>query len=156
MIRTGDRGRERALIVQAAATASFVGMCIWACFTAFYRTGELTVSPLSASLMASFFLLLGIVVGVFVGSFLLGKTRAVSVWIPAVSAVLTVLAMYIGEMILLHGNLYRFGEGVFFSGLGALVLAPADIAVLLASGALTAWICRMLQPAAQTVKKEAE
>lgn len=40
-------------------------------------------------------------------------------------------------MILLHGNLYRFGEGFFFDGLPGIVLAPVDILVILLSGVFT-------------------
>lgn len=71
MIRMGDHTRKRALIIQTATSLSFLGMCIWACFTSFYRTGELIVSAISAILMAVFFVLLGVTVGVFAGSFLL-------------------------------------------------------------------------------------
>ena len=52
-----------------------IGMCIWACFTSFYRGGELNVSALSALLMSVFFTLLGVTLGVFTGSFTLGKDK---------------------------------------------------------------------------------
>lgn len=144
MVRTGDTGRKKALTVQTVTAVAFLGMCIWACFTAFYRTGEMTVSPLSAALMAVFFVLLGVTVGVFVGSFLLGKRKALSVALPALIAVAVTAAMYAGELILLSGHLYRFGTGFFFAGLGALVLSPADLLVILLSGAFTAAICGAL------------
>ena len=60
------------------------------------------------------------------------------------------LLMYIGEMCLLSGNLYRFGTGWFFERLGRLVLAPVDILIILASGLITALI------AALTAKNKAE
>ena len=44
--------------------------------------------------------------------------------------------MYIGEMILLHGHLYRFGTGFFYDGLPAVTLAPVDLLVILASSGL--------------------
>ena len=119
-------------------------MCIRACFTSFYRTGEITVSAISAILMAVFFALLGITVGVFAGSFLLGKDGRRSVLLPAVLSVAATLAMYIGEMILLRGNLYRFGSGVFFRGIGGIVLAPVDLLIILVSGSATALICRLI------------
>ena len=50
--------------------------------------------------------------------------------------------MYIGELILLSGHLYRFGNGFFFDGLGALVLAPIDLIVILLSGGITAVILK--------------
>ena len=143
-IREADRRRLKVLIVQAAATAAFLGMCIWACFTSFYRTGELDVSPLSAALMIVFFMLMGIVAGVFGGSFLLGRKPFLSLMVPAmISAVITGM-MYIGEMILLSGNLYRFGQGFFFEGMGALVLAPVDVLVIIGSGVATFFVSKAL------------
>lgn len=137
----GETPRRKALTVQAVTALAFLGMCIWACFTAFYRTGELTVSPLSAALMALFFVLLGVTVGVFAGSLLLGKSCALSIVLPAVLALAVTAAMYAGELILLSGHLYRFGSGFFFDGLGKLPLAPADLLVIVLSGAVTAAIC---------------
>ncbi len=141
MIRIEDTDRKTALVIQTVTAVLFLGMCIWACFTAFYRTGEITVSPLSAVLMAVFFMLLGVTMGVFAGSFLIGKKRLLSCWIPAAIALAVTTVMYIGEMILLSGNLYRFGEGVLFEGLGGLILAPIDILVNLMSGVITFLIC---------------
>ena len=144
MSRSGDLSRKKALIIQAVTATAFLGMCIWACFTAFYRSGELTVSAPSAILMAVFFALLGVTVGVFAASFTLGKKKLLSHILPAVTAVSVTILMYIGEMILLHRNLYRFGKGFLFEGLGGLVLAPADILVIIASGAITLLICKIL------------
>lgn len=141
MIRTGDKTRKTALIMQTAAGLMFLGMCIWACFTAFYRTGELTVSPVSAVLMALFFIIMGVTVGLFVGSFTLNKGRFSAVWLPALCAAGAALLMYVGELMLLHGELYRFGEGFVFKGLPFISLAPVDIAVILAAGAVTALLC---------------
>jgi len=153
MIRSGNYKRKKALTVQAVTSASFLGMCIWACFTAFYRSGELTVSPLSAFLMALFFALLGITMGMFVGSFTLEKGRVLAEFIPAFVAVLTTIFMYIGEMILLSGNLYRFGNGFLFEGLGKLILAPTDILIILASGGITLLLCHCLSRLAFSPKK---
>lgn len=134
--------RKKALTIQAATSVAFLGMCIWACFTSFYRTGEITVSAVSAVLMAIFFALLGVTMGVFVSSFTLGKNSRMSIWFPAVISVLTTLAMYIGEMILLNGNLYQFGSEVFFDEIGGLVFAPVDLLIILISGGITALICK--------------
>jgi hypothetical protein len=49
--------------------------------------------------------------------------------------------MYIGEMILLSGHLYRFGSGFLFDGLKSIVLAPIDILIIIASGCINAAIC---------------
>lgn len=144
MIRREDNTRRAALTIQTVTSLAFLGMCIWACFTSFYRTGELTVSAVSAVLMAAFFALFGVTAGVFAGSFTLGKKRALSMVMPAVVSALATLAMYAGEMILLNGNLYRFGTGFFFDGLGALVLAPVDMLIILVSGAVTLLICGII------------
>lgn len=144
MILTGDSSRKKALTVQTTASILFLGMCIWACFTAFYRTGELVVSPVSALLMAVFFVLLGVTVGIFAASFTIGKGRGLSIFLPSVLAACITLAMYIGEMCLLSGNLYRFGSGFLFDGMGAVVLAPVDVLIILLSGAVTALIAVLL------------
>lgn len=153
MIRLGDYTREKALTVQAATSLAFLGMCIWACFTSFYRTGEITVSAVSAALMTIFFALLGITAGVFVGSLTLEKNSRLSILLPAVISVLSTFAMYIGELILLSGNLYRFGSGFFFNGIGGLVLAPIDLLIVFTSGGITALICKALNQGKPFVKK---
>ncbi len=134
MIKTGDTGRKKALVLQSVCAAAFLGLCILACFTAFWRNGDILISPLSAACMSAFFILLGVTVGIFAGSLLLKQTKPIATWIPAIASAATTLLMYVGEMILLHGHLYRFGTGFFFDGIPALVLAPVDIAVILASG----------------------
>jgi hypothetical protein len=49
--------------------------------------------------------------------------------------------MYLGEMILLSGHLYIFGEGFLFDGLGNFGFALVDLIVIFASGV----ICAMIQ-----------
>lgn len=144
MLRTGDRSRGKLLWLQSAATALFLGLCVFACFTAFYRTGELRISALSAVLMWVFFAVFGVTAGLFTGSFLWGKGKGVRVYAASAVACGVTALMYAGELILLHGNVYRFGEGFLFDGLGALVLAPADLLVIAASGAVTGGIMKML------------
>ena len=141
MIRTGDYKKRRALTIQAAAGVMFLGMCIWACFTAFYRTGDLVVKPVSAVLMGTFFALLGVTAGIFVASLTIAKKRALSTGVPVVTSVLVTVLMYIGEMFLLNGHLYRFGRGLVFKGIPGMVLAPADILIIAAAGVITAVIC---------------
>lgn len=144
MLLDGDRRRLRSLIVQSVATVLFLSLCLLACFTAFFRDGELTVSPLSAALMALFFITLGVTVGVLVGSHLLAHRRRTRLALSALTAAAMTVLMYIGELILLHGHLYRFGTGFLFDGLGALVLAPVDVLVILLSGAITAGIFHVI------------
>ena len=144
MISSGDRRKKRALILQAVSAALFLGLCILACFTAFWRDGSIAVSPLSAALMSVFFILLGITAGAFLGSVLLKRGRAAAIWVPTLVSAAITLLMYFGEMILLHGHLYRFGSGFFFEGIPAIVLAPADILVILASGLIAFFLMRMV------------
>lgn len=144
MIKTGDSRRKKALILQSISAAIFLGLCLLACFTAFFRDGNINVSPISAVLMILFFILLGVTVGIFAGSLLLNKKRPAALWVPTVLSTATTLVMYIGEMILLNWHLYRFGSGFFFAGLPGIILAPVDLLVILASGLITFLLMRLL------------
>ncbi len=154
MIKTGEKSRMKSLIMQSACSAAFLALCILACFTAFWRDGSINVSPLSAALMAVFFVLLGVTVGVFVGSFLLGKRRLVSLLIPSATASAMTLLMYIGEMILLNGHLYSFGTGFIFDSIPVIVLAPVDLLIIAASGCITASIFALLNRSKTANKQE--
>lgn len=145
MVKTGDNSRRKSLVTQSIASGAFLGMCIWACFTAFYRNGEIQVSALSAVLMSAFFVLFGVTVGVYVASFTLNRKAVYSVWLPSISAAIVTLIMYIGEMILLSGYLYRFGTGFFFKGIPGIVLAPIDVIVILVSFGVTALIANIIR-----------
>ncbi len=138
MIKTGEKKRSHSLALQSVCSISFLGLCILACFTAFWRDGNIRVSPVSATLMTVFFILLGVTVGVFIGSFLLGKSKFISVWIPSIAAAVMTFLMYIGEMILLNGHLYRFGTGFLFDSMPAIVFAPMDLLIILAAACITA------------------
>ena len=138
MIVSGDKKRMKALIIQSVCSVIFLGLCILACFTAFWRTGSIKVSAVSAFLMTVFFILLGITSGFFACSFLLGKRKFICVFIPAIIASTMTLLMYIGEMILLNGGLYRFGTGFLFESINRIVLSPFDIFTIIISGCITA------------------
>ncbi|MCH5209052.1 MAG: hypothetical protein J1F04_09210 [Oscillospiraceae bacterium] len=144
MINSGEKKRFKSLVLQSVCSLTFLGLCILACFTAFWRDGSIRVSPLSAALMTVFFILLGMTAGVFAGSFLLEKRKFISVWIPAIVSFAMTLLMYIGEMILLNGHLYSFGDGFIFTGIPGIVLAPADLLIIAASGGITALIFTLL------------
>lgn len=141
MILTQNKQRLKALVIQSVSAGIFLGLCIFACFTAFFRDGEITVSPISAVLMSVFFIVFGVTAGVFTGSLLIRKQKTFSVFVPSVVASGITLVMYIGEMILLSGHLYRFGSGFLFEGLPGIVLAPIDILVILAAGFINAVLC---------------
>lgn len=144
MVKTGEKNRLKSLVLQSFCSLAFLGLCILACFTAFWRDGSIQVSVLSATLMTVFFVLLGVTVGVFAGSFLLGKRKCVSIWIPSIIASVMTLLMYIGEMILLNGHLYSFGTESIFSSIPGIVLAPVDLLIIVASGCITALIFTLL------------
>lgn len=144
MIKDGTRNRLSPLVMQAASTALFLGLCILACFTSFYRTGEMTVPAVSAVLMSVFFVVFGLTAGIFTASFTVGKRKSLSVLLPSLVSALVTLIMYIGEMLLLNFNLYRFGEGFFFDALPLIVLSPADILIIILSGTLCALLSLLL------------
>lgn len=144
MVRTGEKKRRKSLILQSVCAVTFLGLCILACFTAFWRDGNILVSPLSAVLMAVFFILLGVTAGSFAGSFLLGKRPLLSVGLPGLLASGVTLLMYVGEMFLLSGYLYLLGRGPLFQRLPGIVLAPVDILIILASGGITACVFALL------------
>lgn len=153
VIKNGDKRRCKSLVLQSICSVAFLGLCILACFTAFWRDGSIQVSALSAALMTVFFVLFGVTAGVFVGSFLLGQRKLLSVWVPAISASVMTLLMYIEEMILLNGHLYSLGSGILFDGLPGIVFAPIDLLVILLSGCLTALVFTLLNNSLDLSKK---
>lgn len=152
MIKNGEKKRLKSLILQSVCSLTFLGLCILACFTAFWRDGSIQVSPLSATLMAVFFILLGVTAGVFVGSFLLEKRKLVSIWIPSIIASAMTFLMYVGEMFLLNGHLYSFGSGIIFDSLPVIVFAPIDLIIILAAGGITALIFTLLNSSQESSK----
>ncbi len=144
MIKNGEKKRLKSLILQSVCSLAFLGLCILACFTAFWRDGSIRVSPLSAALMVVFFILLGITVGVFAGSFLLEKRKLVSILIPSIVASVMTFLMYTGEMILLNGHLYNFGTGFIFDSISGIAFAPIDLFIIVVSGCITALIFALL------------
>lgn len=140
MIINGDKTRRKALILQSVSSAAFLGLCILACFTAFWRDGSIQVSPLSATLMTVYFILFGVTAGIFTGSFLLEKGQFLSVWFPSIIASAMTLVMYIAEMVLLNGHVYRFGTGILFGSIPGIILAPIDLLVIVLSGLITGFI----------------
>lgn len=137
---SGNKNRLKALTIQSVSSIMLFGLCILACFTAFFRDGEITVSAVSALLMSLFFILLGVTAGIYIASFLFGKRRTISVLLPSIAASVVTLVMYIGEMILLSGHLYRFGSGLIFDGISGIVFAPVDIAIIILPGCIVAAI----------------
>lgn len=138
MIETGDLSGKKPLIVQLVAVTAFIGLCIFACFTAFFRTGDMNLSPISATLQTVFFLVFGITGGVYAGTWLYKKSKLISIIIPSVSAMCVTMLMYVGELVMMVNRTpYRRGEGGFFEPLGALPFSTFDIIVVLLSGVIT-------------------
>ena len=94
--------------------------------------------------MGLFFIVMGLTAGVYTESFFISKKSAFSSVLPGIAASLITLFMYIGEMILLSGNLYRFGTGFFFEGISCIVLAPVDILTIILSGLICCLVCRLI------------
>ena len=146
MAHTQNYEKKKPLIVQLVSVAVFIGLCILACFTAFFRTGDINLSPVSAILTILFFLIFGITAGVYTGTWFYGKRKMLSAIIPSDVAVIVTLIMYIGEMVMMDGNLYRLGSGFLFDRLGLIPFAIADILAILLSGMNTYLILDIIKP----------
>ncbi len=140
MIKKRNYDKKKPLMLQAISTTIFIGLCIFACFTAFFRTGELQISFVSALLMSVFFIVFGVTFGIYMGSFLYKKRKMYSVIIPSFIAMITTIIMYIGELILLNGYLFQYGRGLMFDRLKIVPFAIIDIIVILSSGLITYFI----------------
>jgi hypothetical protein len=134
----GARAARISLRLQLAAAVLLLGLCVFANFTGFFRERTDYLSALSSVLTGLFFIVLGSALGIYVGSRLIDKSRALAVTLPATVAAVVCAVMYYGELNLLGGTLYRFGYSWFFEGLPGIVVAPVDILVILATGAVTA------------------
>lgn len=150
MLREQDFGKKRPLIAQAVSAILFISLCILACFTAFYRNGTINISPLSAILMSIFFIVFGITAGIYWGSIFYGKSNLLSKVIPAVTASLTTFIMYIGELVLMDGMLFKYGSGSFFEPIETTPFSAADIVIILVSGVITYAIMQFLNSTNKT------
>lgn len=141
MVRSGDRTKEKPLILQGLATAALVALCVFANTTAFFRQTEAIQTPLASILTCLFFVVLGASVGIYIGSFLPDRKRP-GIGLAVFLSVAATVLMYIGEAAMMDGGLYRFGKGWFFDGLPGITLAPVDLLVVLLAGAATWLILR--------------
>lgn len=144
MFKDRDFSKKRFLIAQGISVLIFIGLCILACFTAFYRNGSINISPLSAGLMTVFFIIFGITAGINSGSQLHSRNNFLSFTIPAITASLTTFLMYIGELILMGGVLFRYGKGLLFEPILGIPFSVVDIVIVLASGMITYFIMKLL------------
>ncbi|WP_010250829.1 hypothetical protein [Acetivibrio cellulolyticus] len=144
MFREKDFSKKIPLVAQLISVVIFIGLCILACFTAFYRNGTINISALSATLMCIFFIVFGVTFGVYIGSIFFGKKKILSVVVPMIASIATTVAMYIGELILMDGKLYRFGSGFLFEPIGSISFAVIDFIVIFVSGATTYFITLLI------------
>jgi hypothetical protein len=134
----GKRERKAPLAMQAAAFALFLGLCVLANFTGFFREKTDYLAPLPAFLTGFFFIVLGTSAGIYLGSWLIGRGAALAVWLPAAVSTAACAVMYYGEYRMFGDTLYRFGAGWFFEGLPGLALAPIDLLIIVLGGAAAA------------------
>jgi predicted neutral ceramidase superfamily lipid hydrolase len=146
MAETQNFSKKKPLLVQLVSVIIFIGLCILACFTAFFRTGDINIPPISTILMTIFFLVFGIKAGVYTGTWLYGKKALVSIVIPSVTSMLVTVIMYIGEMVMMNQNLFRRGNGFIFSPLGVFPLSVFDIITIFISGIITYFILTAIKP----------
>lgn len=144
MIREQDFAKKRPLIAQLVCVTVFLGLCILACFTAFYRNGTLTIPSLSAVLMSIFFVVFGVTSGTYLGSILYGRKKLLSGVVPSLAASATTIMMYVGELILMDGKLFIFGKGALFRPLGGTSFALTDFIIILLSGVITYFLMKLL------------
>lgn len=138
-IRESNVLREKSLVMQGLATAALLSLCIFANTTAFFRQSGGIQTPLASVLTSLFFIVLGTAAGIYTGSFLLNKPARLGLAMPVAVSLLAAILMYIGEIAMMNGSLYRFGTGWFFTGLPGVALAPVDLIVILLAGAVT-WL----------------
>lgn len=144
MIREQDFAKKRPLIAQLVCVSVFLGLCILACFTAFYRNGTLNISSLSAVLMSIFFVVFGVTAGTYIGCIFYGRKKLLSVVVPSLAASATTIIMYVGELILMDGKLFVFGKGVLFKPLGGISFAVTDFIIIILSGVITYFLMKLL------------
>ncbi len=138
--RADARGRA-AQTARLVCTAVFLGFCVFANFTGFFRTSTDLLSPLSAGLTALFFVVMAASTGVFAGSALPARLARAAPCCSAAAALAVCLVMYYGEYRMLGGRLYQLGVGAFFIPTSLMSLSPADLALLTVSAAAGALAC---------------
>ena len=144
MIKDQNYGKRPPLLAQMISGAVFIGLCILACCTAFFRDGQLHISPLSAALMSTFFIVYGMTGGIYIGSIFYGGKKMFSQVLPAVVASAVTLVMYIGELTVLQGILYTYGNGAIFDPIAKSPFSVVDVVIIILSGVLTYVVIRWL------------
>ncbi|MCX7745976.1 MAG: hypothetical protein N2645_03650 [Clostridia bacterium] len=140
LILSGNRANKIPLRMRFTVTAILLLLCIFANVTGFFRDTTQYLSPLSAFLTGTFFIVLGAASGIYAGSYLIDKNKILSLISPAITAMLICSIMYYGEFRLLDGKLYRFGNTFLFEPMPNVAVSPVDIIIILFSGIITALI----------------
>jgi len=153
MLRENNFTKRKPLTAQLISLVIFIGLCIFACLTAFYRKGTIQLSSLSSFLMGLFFIAFGVTVGVYFGCIFYGRKRALSILLPSIFAMITTAVMYAGELILMDGELFKYGRGAFFEPIGCVPFAAVDLAVILLSGVITCAVLQFLRPKERRANK---
>jgi hypothetical protein len=134
----GDRSKRIPLAMQAIMAALLLCLCVFANFTGFFREKTDYQTPISAFLTGLFFVVMSAAAGIYSGSGLIEKGKALSVGLTAAAAMIICSIMYYGEYSMFGDTLYRFGKGWFFEGLPWIALAPIDMLIILLAGATAA------------------
>ena len=146
MAHSKNYARKKPLITQLVVVIIFIGLCILACFTAFFRTGSIDLSPLSTVLMTLFFMVFGVTAGVYTGTWLYGKHKMFSVIVPSAVSIIISAVMYLGEMVMMGWRLFQRGVGFLFVRLGVSPFSIFDILTILLSGIVTYFILYAIKP----------
>jgi len=151
MVYTQNFLKKRPLIAQLICVIISIGLCILACFTAFFRTGDINIPPFSAILMTIFFMIFGITGGVYTGTYLYKKQKLYSIIIPSIIAMVIIILMYFGEMVMMNWTLFKLGNGFMFERIGTIPFALIDILTIITSGIATYFILILLKLKIKTI-----
>ena len=94
--------------------------------------------------MTVFFIVFGMTFGIYAGSLLWEKKPVWSRLLPAVVSALMTIVMYVGELVLTGGGLFRFGNGFLFSPFDGIPFAWIDIITIVLSGVFTYFVMMLI------------
>jgi len=137
MAYMNNHEKRKPLIAQLITVTCFIGLCVLASSTSFFRTGSIYLSSTSAFLMTTFLILFGVTGGIYAGTWLYGKRKLLSIYIPSIIAMLMTTARYISEFIMFNSGMFRRGRGYLFEPLGFLRLSLFDVLTIAISGVVT-------------------
>lgn len=145
MVKNRDYSNKSTLILQLISGILLISLCVFANITGFFRDASPYLNPASALLTSIFFIVLGTSFGMYVGSYLINKTKIILIGVSSIASVLVCAAMYVGEFVLLDGTFYRFGENFLFAGIPNIVIAPIDIIIILLSGIISSGVLALVK-----------